>query len=63
MDELMVFLFEAKESLSSSGLLPQGLAVHFAASMISGFNTAFVSMPVDIAKTRFVLSYLSFFTL
>ncbi|GMR36702.1 hypothetical protein PMAYCL1PPCAC_06897, partial [Pristionchus mayeri] len=43
---------QAKESLSSSGLLPQGIAVHFAASMISGFNTAFVSMPVDIAKTR-----------
>ncbi|GMS84435.1 hypothetical protein PENTCL1PPCAC_6610, partial [Pristionchus entomophagus] len=43
---------QAKESFSSSGLLPQGIAVHFAASMISGFNTAFVSMPVDIAKTR-----------
>ncbi|GMR39859.1 hypothetical protein PMAYCL1PPCAC_10054, partial [Pristionchus mayeri] len=43
---------QAKEALSSSGLLPQGIAVHFAASMISGFNTAFVSMPADIAKTR-----------
>ncbi|GMT14708.1 hypothetical protein PFISCL1PPCAC_6005, partial [Pristionchus fissidentatus] len=43
---------QAKESLTASGLLPPGIAVHFAASMISGFNTAFVSMPVDIAKTR-----------
>ncbi|GMS93156.1 hypothetical protein PENTCL1PPCAC_15331, partial [Pristionchus entomophagus] len=43
---------QAKEMIASSGVLPQGIAVHFAASMISGFTTAFASMPVDIAKTR-----------
>ena len=45
---------QAKEMIASSGLLQQGIILHFVASMISGFNTAFVSMPVDIAKTRSV---------
>lgn len=44
--------FQAKEAIGSMGVLPPGIAVHFAAAMISGVNTAFVSMPLDIAKTR-----------
>ncbi|KAF8368654.1 hypothetical protein PRIPAC_86483 [Pristionchus pacificus] len=43
---------QAKEAIGSMGVLPPGIAVHFAAAMISGVNTAFVSMPLDIAKTR-----------
>ena len=43
---------QAEETLIASGLMQQGILLHFAASLISGFNTAFCSMPVDIAKTR-----------
>ncbi|XP_024943638.1 mitochondrial 2-oxoglutarate/malate carrier protein isoform X2 [Cephus cinctus] len=43
--------------MTSDGRLPadnvkDGIPLHFSASMISGFVTAFNSMPFDIAKTR-----------
>lgn len=37
-----------------SGYFTEGLFLHFVASMISGLVTTFFSMPVDIAKTRYV---------
>ncbi|GMR50357.1 hypothetical protein PMAYCL1PPCAC_20552, partial [Pristionchus mayeri] len=43
---------QAKEGIASLGVIPAGIATHFAAAMVSGFTTAFASMPVDIAKTR-----------
>jgi len=30
----------------------EGIGLHFGASMISGFVTAFNSMPFDVTKTR-----------
>lgn len=43
---------EAKDWLSRSFALQEGIKLHFFASMISGFITTIASMPVDIAKTR-----------
>ena len=34
------------------------LLCHFVASMISGLATTLASMPVDIAKTRLVITFL-----
>ncbi|XP_063975518.1 mitochondrial 2-oxoglutarate/malate carrier protein-like [Diachasmimorpha longicaudata] len=38
--------------MSSKAGIPDGIPLHFSASMVSGFITAFNSMPFDIAKTR-----------
>lgn len=43
---------QAKEGLLKSGYFNDNIFLHFCASMISGFATTTVSMPVDIAKTR-----------
>jgi solute carrier family 25 oxoglutarate transporter 11 len=32
--------------------MPEGVKLHFCASMISGLLTTIASMPVDIVKTR-----------
>ena len=37
-----------------SGYFKDDLLCHFGASMISGLATTLASMPVDIAKTRYV---------
>ena len=37
-----------------SGYFEDDLLCHFGASMISGLATTLASMPVDIAKTRYV---------
>jgi len=38
------------------GYFKENILLHFIASMISGLITTAASMPVDIAKTRFVMS-------
>ncbi|XP_015597365.1 mitochondrial 2-oxoglutarate/malate carrier protein isoform X1 [Cephus cinctus] len=43
---------QAKNILASKYNVKDGIPLHFSASMISGFVTAFNSMPFDIAKTR-----------
>jgi len=43
---------QAKELLIKSGYFKDNINLHFSASMISGFVTTAVSMPVDMAKTR-----------
>ncbi|KAF7992693.1 hypothetical protein HCN44_005037 [Aphidius gifuensis] len=43
---------QAKIFFNTSGGIPDGIGLHFSASMLSGFLTAFNSMPFDIAKTR-----------
>lgn len=43
---------QAKEFLISSGYIRDGIGCHFASSLLSGFVTTVVSMPVDITKTR-----------
>ncbi|XP_011648199.1 mitochondrial 2-oxoglutarate/malate carrier protein-like [Pogonomyrmex barbatus] len=43
---------QVKHMLATELGLKEGLGLHFGASMISGFVTAFNSMPFDIAKTR-----------
>ena len=42
-----------------SGWFKEGIFLHFCASMISGLVTTAASMPVDIAKTRYVRSSVS----
>lgn len=42
----------AKTMLVQSAGMREGIGMHFCASMLSGFVTTVVSMPVDIAKTR-----------
>lgn len=51
MAQLSVYA-QAKAQLISSAGMKEGSLMHFCASMISGFVTTVVSMPVDIAKTR-----------
>ncbi|XP_028029248.1 mitochondrial 2-oxoglutarate/malate carrier protein [Bombyx mandarina] len=41
---------QAREALA--GRVPDGVALHFCASMVSGLVTTIASMPVDIIKTR-----------
>lgn len=45
---------QAKQMLSQHFELKDGVFLHFCASMISGLITTAASMPVDIAKTRYV---------
>ena len=37
------------------GYFEDNIACHFTASMISGLATTYASMPVDIAKTRYLI--------
>lgn len=46
---------QAKQQLVKNFDMKDGIKMHFVASMISGFVTTAVSMPVDIAKTRYIL--------
>ncbi|KAG5333566.1 M2OM protein, partial [Acromyrmex heyeri] len=43
---------QVKHMIATRMNVKEGLGLHFGASMISGFVTAFNSMPFDIAKTR-----------
>jgi len=43
---------QSKQMLIESGWFKDNILCHFCGSMISGFATTVVSMPVDIAKTR-----------
>jgi len=43
---------QAKEVLISSGHFKDGIGTHFCASLISGFISTVVSIPIDMAKTR-----------
>ncbi|XP_012282349.1 mitochondrial 2-oxoglutarate/malate carrier protein [Orussus abietinus] len=43
---------QSKQIISTKFGVPESLVLHFYASMVSGFFTAFNSMPFDIAKTR-----------
>nr|AKN21589.1 slc25a-21 [Schmidtea mediterranea] len=43
---------QIKQILIETKSLSDGILLHFLASMISGLNTAVLSMPVDIIKTR-----------
>lgn len=45
---------QAKQGLVETGYFTEGIFLHFVASMISGLITTIASMPVDIAKTRFL---------
>lgn len=46
---------QAKEIMLKSGYFKEDILLHFCSSMISGLITTIASMPVDIAKTRFVI--------
>lgn len=43
---------QAKQMLMNTGVVGNGLATHFTASLISGFISTAVSIPIDMAKTR-----------
>ncbi|GAA53174.1 mitochondrial 2-oxoglutarate/malate carrier protein [Clonorchis sinensis] len=43
---------QTKQQILESGILADGIFVHFLASMFSGFVTSVFSLPVDIIKTR-----------
>lgn len=43
---------QARELLLNSGHFREGVPLHMVSSMLSGFISTVVSMPVDIAKTR-----------
>lgn len=43
---------QAKESLLAYKLMQEGTPAHFVASLISGFMSTLVSIPIDITKTR-----------
>ena len=45
---------QAKEGILKLGLLRDGVACHFAASLFAGFIATVVSIPVDMVKTRCV---------
>lgn len=45
---------QAKQAILSTKYIEDGIFCHFIASMISGLATTIASMPVDIAKTRYV---------
>lgn len=47
---------QAKQILLNTGFFRDGILLHFCASMISGLVTTAASMPVDIAKTRYVMA-------
>lgn len=43
---------EAKHQIKSSGLLQEGIPLHFASSFTAAFVASLLSHPVDVAKTR-----------
>jgi solute carrier family 25 oxoglutarate transporter 11 len=43
---------QSKESLIKTGYFEDNLSLHFVASLIAGFFSTVVSIPVDITKTR-----------
>lgn len=43
---------QSKQNLISYNLMHEGTAAHFVASIISGFMSTVVSIPIDITKTR-----------
>jgi len=43
---------QAKQNLLSFNLMKEGTPAHFVASLISGFVSTLVSIPIDITKTR-----------
>jgi solute carrier family 25 oxoglutarate transporter 11 len=43
---------QAKEMLVKTGYFSEGMPLHFAASLVSGFVSTAVSIPIDISKTR-----------
>jgi len=43
---------QAKEGLLKTGYFENGIKTHFTASLISGFVSTAVSIPIDMAKTR-----------
>lgn len=43
---------QAKQTLVESSLFKDGMSLHFVASLISGFVSTAVSIPIDITKTR-----------
>jgi solute carrier family 25 oxoglutarate transporter 11 len=43
---------QAKQGLLNTGWFQEGVALHSAASLISGFISTAVSMPIDLTKTR-----------
>ncbi|KAL6423875.1 hypothetical protein ACFW04_010367 [Cataglyphis niger] len=43
---------QVKHLISTNTNIKEGIGLHFCASMISGFLTAFNSMPFDVTKTR-----------
>eukprot|EP00730_Choanoeca_flexa_P014078 TRINITY_DN6020_c0_g1_i2.p1 TRINITY_DN6020_c0_g1~~TRINITY_DN6020_c0_g1_i2.p1 ORF type:complete len:299 (+),score=62.48 TRINITY_DN6020_c0_g1_i2:197-1093(+) len=43
---------EAKQAIKRKTEMPDGVKLHFCASMVSGLLTTLASMPVDIVKTR-----------
>lgn len=44
---------QAKEALTSTGLMQQGFLLHAVSSLIAALVTTAVSLPVDIVKTRY----------
>ena len=54
---MMIKTLHSQHTIHSlSDYFRDNITCHFAASMISGFVTTLASMPVDIAKTRYVCS-------
>jgi len=43
---------QAKQSILSSGILKDGLALHFASAITAGFMATLVGSPADVLKTR-----------
>jgi solute carrier family 25 (mitochondrial oxoglutarate transporter), member 11 len=43
---------QVKELLLASGFFSDNIVLHSSASLVSGFLSTCVSMPIDIAKTR-----------
>lgn len=56
MAQLSVYA-QAKQGLVKYAGMKDGIGMHFVASMVSGFVTTLVSMPVDISKTRYTVKY------
>ncbi|CAD1469027.1 unnamed protein product, partial [Heterotrigona itama] len=46
------FLISSKNAFYFTVHIPEGIGLHFSASMLSGFLTTFNSMPFDVTKTR-----------
>lgn len=49
---MTAYMFGNYSSIILTANIKEGIGLHFYASMISGFLTAFNSMPFDVTKTR-----------